>query len=123
MRFLWDGIDFNTIPNCESVEQENAINALLRQFGRAACAATGPAVEAYVKSEVARKILPWCLNEANALALAYQLPVIKTLIQTYNYPFGLYGTTVPIIKQAIARADEILSENLLWNPPDSSSVK
>ena len=107
----------NSVPVAVEVGEQVAISALLKQFARTACAATWPDLKAYIEREIVSKIRPWCLNDDNALALACELPHVKSLTQTYARPFGSYGVTVPEIQQAIARADEILSGDLLWTLP------
>jgi len=108
-----------------SVEKQEAGRQLLRQFAGAALAAVTPALEAYER-EIADKIRPWCLDETNALGLAYTMPACKSLSQTYSRRFGDYGFSLAELQAAIARADEILSGELAWsfdaknNPPVNS---
>jgi hypothetical protein len=64
---------------------------------------------------IASKILPWCLNEAEAMAQARNLSAAKSLVGTYTRRFGDYGVSVPELKAAVARADEILSGVLAWS--------
>jgi hypothetical protein len=108
-----------------SVAEQETGRQLLRQFARAALAAVAPALESYAR-EIADKIRPWCLDETNALGMAYTMPACKSLSQTYSRRFGDYGFSVAELKEAIARADEIISGELAWsfdtknNPPANS---
>ena len=93
---------------------EGEWKGLLARFAKAALAAVAPHMEAYAH-EVATKIRPYCLNEANARALAFTMPACISLSQTYSRRFGDYGVTVTELKAAIARADEILAGELNWS--------
>lgn len=104
----------SNVPVAVRGESLDSINALLRQFARAAAAAMGPSAEAYAK-EIAATIRPWCLDDANALAMAYTLPAPKSLFQTCTIPFGSYGASIRSLQMAITRADEILKGELAWS--------
>jgi uncharacterized protein YdcH (DUF465 family) len=92
---------------------QDAILSLLRQFARAAAAATGPDIEAYA-AEIAAKLRPYCQDDATARQIAFQTPAAKSLTLTYTRAFGSFGFSANEINAALGRADEILSENLSW---------
>jgi predicted nucleic acid-binding Zn-ribbon protein len=96
-----------------SIEKQGAALQLLRQFAAAALAAVEPTLEAYAQ-EIVEKIRPYCLNEKNTLGIAYTMPAVLSLSQTYSYRFGDYGVSVEMLKAAVARADEILAGELNW---------
>ena len=93
--------------------QQRKISELLREFAKQAAAATAPGVIAYCK-EIADKIRPWCHSDEAALALAYQIPAGKSLMNSCRVPFGHSVFSVGELKRAIARADEILAGELAW---------
>ena len=97
----------------DEVQKRVAIQILLKKFAGVAIVATGDVVEAYAK-EVASKIRPFCQDDQFARGMAYTLPAVKHLAQTYSRRFGTLVVTIPEIRDAIARADEILSGNLSW---------
>lgn len=92
---------------------QDAILNLLRRFARAAAAATGPDIETYA-AEIAAKLRPYCQDDATARAIAFQTPAAKSLTLTYTRGFGSFGFSPAELQLALARADEILSENLSW---------
>jgi uncharacterized protein YdcH (DUF465 family) len=96
------------------VADTDATLGLLRQFARAAAAATSQDIETYA-AQIASKLRPYCQDDATARHIAFTTPAAKNLMQTYAYPFGSYGFSIREIKAAVARADEILSENLAWS--------
>jgi hypothetical protein len=104
----------DSVPATVLGSEYDATAGLLREFARTAAAATQPDIENYVRG-IASKILPWCLNEAEAMAQARNLSASKSLVGTYTRRFGDYGLSVPELKAAVARADEILSGVLAWS--------
>jgi uncharacterized protein YdcH (DUF465 family) len=106
--------DLSTVsPAIEFSNQDKVLN-LLRQFARAAIAATAPAIENYVQ-EITSKLRFYCSDDATARHLAFQTPAAKMLSQIYSRQFGRNGFSAAELKAAIARADEILSDDLTWN--------
>lgn len=97
----------------QKMEVEARIRELLREFSTAAVAATGPSVKAYVK-KVADSIRPYCLDDANAQALAMTLPAPRSLVATYTLRYDAFGHGSQSLQTAIDRADEILSGQLKW---------
>jgi len=87
--------------------------ALLKEFARAAAAATSPSVKEYA-TEIAAKIRPWSNSDEAALRLAYHTPAAASLMGKYRYGFGDFGASASVLKAAIDRADEILSGELNW---------
>jgi hypothetical protein len=103
----------NNVTAEVDVAMQGAILDLLRQFSKVAAAATKPVIEAYA-AEIAAQIRPWCVNDTDAKGRAYTLPACMLLSGTYTRRFGDFGLSVPTIKAAIARADEILNGTLAW---------
>jgi uncharacterized protein YdcH (DUF465 family) len=103
----------SNIDGASVMAWQGNVSNLLRQFARAAAAATGPDIEIFAQ-EIAVKIRPFCQDDATARHLAFQTPSAKFLTQTYTRAFGSFGFSVLEIKSAIARADEILSGELNW---------
>jgi hypothetical protein len=104
----------NSRPRDVEVGETLAGEALLRKFGSAAAAATGPSIEAFAMV-IAGKIRPWCLDDATAMQMAYAMPASRSLTQTYTRRFGDYAFTTREVRDALARADEILSGELDWS--------
>jgi hypothetical protein len=105
--------ELSTVDVNADESQQRQVSELLREFAKQAAAATGPGVMAYAK-EIADKIRPWCNSDEAAMALAYQIPAAKSLMNNYRLPFGNSFISVGELKRAIARADEILAGELVW---------
>jgi len=101
------------VPAKVSVSLEQEFCNLLKQFARSAAATTGPDIEKYGR-EISGKLRNYCQDEVTAYGLALKTPAYAYLIAKYTWPFGSNAFSVAELKQAIARADEILSGELAW---------
>jgi hypothetical protein len=102
------------VPSTATDLEHGKLSFLLKQFARTAAAATGPVVENYMR-QIAGKIRDYCQSDEIAFRLTYQIPAVASLVSTYTRPFGQFSVSPLEIKQAIARADEILSGELAWS--------
>jgi chromosome segregation ATPase len=102
------------VPAKISVEAEQAGVNLLKQFARTATAATASDVEKY-RQEIAAKIRRYCSTDQAAYTLAIQTNACASLAGACARRFGDFGFTISELKQAIARADEILTGDLVWS--------
>ena len=105
--------DLDDEPISNSARRELDFCSLLKQFAKVASAATAPDIEKYGR-EISAKLRDYCYDEVTAYGLALRTPAYASLIQKYSWPFGSHAFSVDQLKQAIARADEILSGELNW---------
>lgn len=113
-------VKLSQIPSL-GVEQTDPIINLLRQTGYEVAAALASTLEDYV-AEIAKAIRPWCPNDSYAMGLARQTPAAMSLAQACSRQFGSFGFSLPIVKEAISRCDEVLAGELNWKF-DSASGK
>lgn len=103
-----------SVPAKVSTAAESEILNLLKRFARAATAATAAALEKY-RQEIAARIRPYCSDDKFAWILAIQTPACASLAGVCTRRFGDFGVTPAVLQQAVARADELLSEKLEWS--------
>ena len=106
--------ELSNVPAGITIPQQQQSLNLLKQFARAACAATGSDVENYGR-KIAANIRDFCQDDATAYGLAVRTPAYAALISKYTWPFGSFRFSLGELKQAIDRADEILSGELKWS--------
>jgi protein subunit release factor A len=107
-------ISLENIPAQVSAAIESQTLNLLRAFAKAATAATASGLENY-RQEIAAKLRPYCSDDKYAWILAIQTPACASLAGVYTRRFGDFGFQLRELRQAIARADEILSGELAWS--------